>query len=149
MSNASPLYLIACSAAKVAKRTSAADLYRGDLFQKARAFVEQQGAPWRILSAKYGLVHPTDILDPYNVTLADMTALERLQWGESVARWLPAGRQIVFLAGRAYREAVLSSQHMANARNSCTAPMEGLGIGQQKAWLLGRTQQAAPQLLLI
>lgn len=136
-----PTILIACSAAKASRPCAARDLYQGDLFRKSRAYAEQLGARWFILSAKYGLLHPDTLADPYNLTLGDMTELDRLQWGEAVARQLSSARSYVFLAGRLYREAVLASPHMNGLRHNCTAPLAGLGIGQQKAWL---AQQLRP-----
>lgn len=130
-----PLFLIACSKAKADTVSRARDLYRGDLFRKAVAYAEAEGGRWAILSALHGLVQPGATVAPYNLTLADLSPLERLQWGEAVARQLPAG-PLVFLAGKLYREPILASPHMNGRRASCTAPLEGLGIGQQKRRLV-------------
>jgi hypothetical protein len=130
-----PVFLIACSKAKADRSCRARDLYRGDLFRKSVAYAEAEGARWYILSARYGLLHPDAFADPYELTLAELTQLERLQWGERVAHKLPTA-PLVFLAGKLYREAVLASPHMNHTRASCTAPLAGLGIGQQKRRLL-------------
>ena len=134
-----PVYLVACVSQKLDRRARAADLYRSDWFRKARTYVEETGAPWFILPAVHGLLRPHKRLDPYNVTLRDLSAAERRRWGEMTARqlWLAIGPRhpgpIVFLAGRLYREPLLTF-----AGNRAVIPMAGLGIGQQKAWLAAR-----------
>ena len=35
-------------------------------FYKARTYVERTGRPWFVLSAKYGLVHPDEVIAPYD-----------------------------------------------------------------------------------
>lgn len=150
--HARPIYLVACVSQKGDCRARAADLYRSDWFRKARLYVEHTGAPWYILSAAHGLVRPTQHLDPYDATLHDITVAQRRLWGERTARQLcreigpdHAG-PIVFLAGRLYRGPLLPF-----AGERAVVPMLGMGIGQQKAWLLsqvadpGMPRASAPQ----
>src|SRR3546814_861850 len=54
----SPVFLVACVAAKLDRPAPARDLYASPWFQKARAYVERQGGAWFILSAKHGLTAP-------------------------------------------------------------------------------------------
>ena len=136
--SAAPVILIGCSKTKAERSTTARRLYRGDLFRKSVAYAERQGARWFILSARYGLLHPDAFADPYELTLAELSPLERLQWGERVAAQLPTA-PLVFLAGKLYREAILASPMMNHTRASCTAPLAGMGIGQQKSWLAQHT----------
>jgi hypothetical protein len=42
----------------------AEDLYVSPSFRKARAYVSTLEAPWRILSAKYGVVDPQSVIEP-------------------------------------------------------------------------------------
>lgn len=143
-----PLHLVACVAQKGAQAAPAAELYRSDWFCKARAYVEALGAPWRILSAQHGLVDPAAVLEPYNASLLDLAPVQRLAWGEQVALDLhdlvPRGGSVVFLAGKVYREAVTSSPCFNGWH--AAAPMQGLGIGEQKAWLIRHTRG---QLMLL
>lgn len=135
-----PVHLVACVGQKRPTPARAADLYQSDWFTKARAYVEAQGGRWFILSALHGLVRPARIIDPYNVTLGDMSAAERRAWGERVAAQLAEAigprTPVVFLAGRFYRDPLAA---WAGAR--ATTPMQGMGIGQQKAWLLQATRE--------
>lgn len=60
---------------------AAKDLYISDWFVKARAYVEQAGDEWFILSAEYGLVSPETVIAPYERTLNTMGIAERRAWG--------------------------------------------------------------------
>lgn len=130
-----PVFLVACVAQKRPHAAPARDLYRSDWFQKARAYVEAHGATWFILSARYGLVEPTSIIEPYDLSLVGMTASARRAWGRRVIVQLQAAiadsAPVVIFAGAKYRAAI-----EAWAADRAAVPMAGLGIGQQKAWLL-------------
>ena len=138
-----PIYLVSCIAQKADTRRHAAELYVSDWFRKARAFVETTRCRWFILSAEHGLLPPDRPVDPYDATLAAMGARGRRQWGARVAAQLDAalgkgyGGDLVFLAGKHYRTPLLEY-----AGDRACIPMEGLGIGQQKAWLAARIAAA-------
>lgn len=107
------------------------------LVLEGAAYVEVQAAEWFILSARYGLVHPNRIIEPYNTTLHEMPSTERRAWAKHVATQLhplcSPGQEIVLLAGRRYREYLLPVLCDWGCR--VRTPMEGLAIGEQKAWL--------------
>ena len=63
------LFLVSCVKTKLPRRAAAKDLYISDWFRKARACVESTGCPWAILSAEYGLLHPDEVIRPYEKTL--------------------------------------------------------------------------------
>jgi len=131
------IVLISCVSAKRPKPCAARDLYRSDWFLKARAYVESKKVPWFILSAKYGLVPPTEVIKPYDLTLNRMSASERLGWANGVIKQLEPschpGTEVEFLAGKRYREYLVPILREWGCR--VLIPMEGLGIGQQKSWL--------------
>ena len=62
----------------------AQDLYLSTLFSGRRRYVESSCDEWWILSAEHGLVHPTDQLSPYDVTLKACGRAERRQWSGQV-----------------------------------------------------------------
>lgn len=137
---AKPFLLVGCSAQKLATPAEAQDLYQGDLFRKARAYAEALGADWRILSAKYGLLHPADVIEPYDLCLDRLCTAELRDWGHNVGcrlhiMLLGDKRPITVLAGRTYRDPVFSSLQGRLYADQVVAPLAGLGIGQQKAWL--------------
>ena len=145
------IYLVACVAQKADKPRPAEDLYISDWFRKARSYVKCQMRPldrWYILSAKYHLVEPSRVIPPYNETLNTMRKPDRLRWASSVLSELlliaNTGDSIVMLAGSRYREVL---EPGLRARGfTVDVPMLRLGIGAQKAWLLGHTSRQEAQL---
>lgn len=129
-----PVHLVACVAGKLDRAAPARELYTSPWFQKARAYVERQGGPWFILSAKYGLIAPHEVIEPYDETLSRMRAGASRLWGarviEAMAREIEADTPLVVLAGRNYRDPLWPS-----IQRRASVPMEGLGIGAQLAWL--------------
>jgi len=140
----STVTLVACAATKLDRPAPARELYRSDLFAKSSAYAQRLGE-WYILSAAQGLVHPDTVLEPYDITLNDMTRDERMRWGCKVA-WqlvqfnIQADRCVV-LAGRTYRDPVMDFLRLSFA--SVVIPLEGLGIGHQKQRLVQLAQVAA------
>jgi hypothetical protein len=63
------VYLVSCVKKKRDKACAAQDFYASNWFRKARRYVEKSGCVWFILSAKYGLVSPGDVISPYEQTL--------------------------------------------------------------------------------
>jgi hypothetical protein len=125
-----PLYLIACSSAKLGHAAPAAELYQGQAFKLAMAAAERAGADVIILSALHGAVSPTRQLQPYDRALCDMNTQQRKVWAGMVAQQLQQhkDRAITVLAGKHYAAAV---DYFPNV----SRPLAGLGIGQQLAAL--------------
>lgn len=140
-----PVYLVACVAAKLDHAAEARDLYISPWFRKARAYVERTGSPWYILSAKHGLLDPGAVIQPYDMTLGALGAPARRLWGvrvvDELARVVDAAAPLIVLAGRSYRDPLWP--HIAQR---ATAPMEGLAIGEQLAWLKRMTRCAGADL---
>ena len=61
----------------------ARDAYLGPAFRTWRAYAEDSGSPWFILSTKYGLIEPDVSISNYNVPISeaetDPVYVERLQ----------------------------------------------------------------------
>jgi len=127
--------LVACGRLKADRPLPARDLYTSPLFRAARAYAERRYGHecWLILSARHGLVHPDQILAPYQLSLRKLTAAEREAWGDRVAVELtdrfPPGTVLWFHAGALYRAAIAPV-----VAHRVRAPLAGLGIGQQLAW---------------
>jgi hypothetical protein len=124
--------LVSCVGQKAAQPCEARDLYTSDWFKKARAFCDALAAPWFILSAQHGLVPHKMIIEPYDFTLRDMDRDARERWGIAISDELEQrglwDRPGFILAGKLYRENVYARQ--------LRAPLQGLGIGQQKQRLI-------------
>ena len=137
---ARPLYLIACSARKLDRAAAAKDLYQGQAFSLACKAAAAAGADVLILSALHGATDPDAVINPYNVTLSDMTAADRAAWAKTTAAQLEPhkGRSITVLAGANYAAAVEGFADVSR-------PLAGLGIGQQLAKLKAMTEPTVQQ----
>ena len=133
------IYLVSCVSKKRSAPALARDLYTSDWFNKARAYVAKMGQPWFVLSAKYGLVHPDEVIAPYDLTLNTMSVANRRQWASRVLTQLGPHLDgigtVVFLAGQHYREFLEPS--LRSRGLVVSVPMEGLKIGEQLRWLKG------------
>jgi len=129
--------LVQCVSKKQNSPQMAKDLYTSQLFVNASAYAEKISDEWFIISAKYGLVKPTDVLAPYDVTLKDMSAAERRKWADRVFSDLkPYIRKtdtVVILAGVIYRKDLVKKIEDFGCK--VEIPMKGLRIGEQVSWL--------------
>lgn len=136
-----PLHLVSCVSLKLDVPAKAEDLYVSPWFRKARACVKSINAPWRILSARYGLLSPSITVGPYEVTLNAMAAAQRRTWAyrvsEELEQLVDAGENVVMLAGARYREFLVPILECRNVR--VDVPLAGLGIGQQLHWFATRS----------
>lgn len=56
----------------------AKDAYTKPVFRVWRSYAEQSGGPWFILSTKYGLIRPDDLIEKYNVPISTAVGDESL-----------------------------------------------------------------------
>lgn len=137
--------LVACCAKKLDEAAPARDLYQSQLFILSRAYVETRCDEWAILSAKHGLVMPDQAIEPYNLSLHDLTIPERRDWARRVAyqisdryrKFLTTARFIV-LAGASYRRPF---RDVLDLGDQVEIPLQGLGIGKQVQWLIREQMQ--------
>jgi hypothetical protein len=128
--------LVGCVKEKSAQPRRARELYLSTLFRGRRAYVEQSCDEWWILSAKHGLVHPDEMLDPYDVTLKNQASVKRRAWSRSVleaidTRVRPTRNDVFEIhAGAEYREFGLI-EGLAERGCDVLVPTQGLGIGKQ------------------
>ena len=131
------VFLVSCVSKKKTASARAAEMYVSSLFLKERNRIEKTGCPWFILSAKYGLLDPDKIIEPYNVSLNTMSAKERRAWAEKVRQQmesqLPNADKIVIFAGATYRRYLLP--YLERRFPNVEIPMQRLKIGQQLQWL--------------
>ncbi len=129
------IVLISCVSKKLAHRAPAADLYISPLFRMNLAYAwKLQPDAIYILSTKYGLLEPDEVVEPYDVTLNSMRAVEVKAWAKTVLEQLQAKTDLkqdkfVFLAGEKYRKYLLPRlAHYA-------IPLKGMRIGEQLQYL--------------
>jgi len=133
------LGLISCTKKKQGYRCKASEMYStSDLFRKAYFYAVKNYDTVAILSAKYGLLLPDDEVEPYNLTLNDMSSEEVKKWAEKTFNQMRSRlkledfAKVYFHAGKKYRQYLILK--LENANIQCEVPLKNLGIGKQKAW---------------
>lgn len=125
--------LISCTKLKQNYKCRADEMYLpSTLFSKAKTYITKQDYDmWFILSAKYGLLLPSEIIDPYDLTLNNMKSKEINEWSNRVYNKLMEYKinQVDFYAGEKYRKYLIPLLEQNNV--ICNIPLKGLGIGQQ------------------
>jgi hypothetical protein len=116
--------LVGCGKLKEEHPCRAKEMYRGVLFRYASAYCERNYDKWYILSAKYGLLEPDCLIEPYDMTLVGMGNVERLAWQKKVVNLLDMRHEYYLHAGKNYWLPGINLR----------TPMKGLGIGEQLAW---------------
>ena len=135
--------LVGCVSRKEASARPAKDLYRTELFRRRRAYAEATGHPWLIISALHGVVEPDAVIEPYDVRLTDLSALERGALGERIAAELHdrfgALRDRLFEVHAGDEYFALLTTALTPHGAALRRPLRGLRIGEQLAWYGGRT----------
>lgn len=132
------IVVIGCGAAKLGHAAPAAELYTGQHFKVCRSTAEALAAPgcWFILSARYGLVEPTAVLEPYELRLGQPGAV---QWPVVRRQALRLGvfsDRVTALCGTPYADLL---EHVFR---DVRRPLAGLGIGYQRAMMKALRQAA-------
>ncbi len=167
MSNEITVALVACSGSKLSRPAPARQLYTGDLFRKSAAYAEAVADRWYVLSAKHHLVHPDQVLEPYDMTLSDIKDKDsKKHWAQRCDLDLRLKRADLtfepYIGGRMYRSTIgLGHWTQAGRKVRCIVlagveyrehlmpilqswatvevPLARLNIGQQKSWLMKNT----------
>jgi cytoplasmic iron level regulating protein YaaA (DUF328/UPF0246 family) len=134
------LALVSCGKNKLDHKAPAKELYTGDLFKKARAYVERTCNDWMILSAKHHLVDPEESLDPYELTLNGLPKALLQTWSQKIHEQIKQNWStdtvIHIYAGRDYRKFLEPLLKVDGY--TILVPLQGLGIGEQLSWFKKR-----------
>jgi len=119
--------LVSCSKSKLESEAPAQDLYTSHLFRLSRKVCEERYDQWAILSARFGLIMPDQVIAPYDVTLSEMGHYHLRRWASDAEHTIMATwtETVVFhvFAGKRYMKAVASLRHVDE--------LQGLGIGHR------------------
>lgn len=135
---AADVILIGCVRTKRTTARAAAELFASPLFEGRRRYAADRGLPWYIVSAKFGLLAPDDVIGPYDVYLADQSPAYRKAWGEFVTAQLEQkhpdlqGRIVEVHAGAPYVDPLRAP--LATRGATLRTPLARLRQGEQLAW---------------
>ncbi len=126
--------LISCSKRKLPEFHQAQHFYQGSKFKKSLIYTKGKFDKTYVLSAKYGLVELTDILEPYNLSLYSLSTTQRKQWAKEVTKQIKNledidNTEFTLLAGEAYYENIEKMLPFTQI------PLEGLDIIASHKWL--------------
>lgn len=130
------MVIVACGAKKLDREARARDLYVGPYFKTCLAYALAIALAKRIfiLSAKYGLVGLSDIIEPYNYRLGRPFAVTEFSLTTQAEQLGLLGQKVTVLGGRKYVGLC------RKVWKKLEAPLEGKGgIGKQIQWMRGQT----------
>ena len=79
MLNPQIVIITGCSVKKLDNKALARELYQGVVFKKVKNLAELLGLDFMILSAKYGLLYGTELIEPYDVVIKNKADILKLQ----------------------------------------------------------------------
>lgn len=129
------IIFISCAKQKRDSPCFAKDMYISTLFKKMYRYAKSLNPDsLYILSAKYGVLSPNDVIEPYDVTLKKLGANQKKDWARMVkaqldARHVNYNEEAVFLRGKSYRE------NISRLFRKSYAPLAKLRIGKQLEFL--------------
>jgi hypothetical protein len=137
-STAVSVILVAGGRAQLSEPAAARDLYVSPVFARRRARAEASGVPWFVVSGRWGLLDPGDVLAPYSFSLVEQSVSYQRAWGRFVAEQLA----LVSSVGRGDVVEICVSAAYAAA---LTAPIEYLGARVRRATVGARDSGDEPR----
>ena len=139
------IILVSCAKTQQKCRGLAKDHYNSPLFQKARKYAEESGAPWYILSPKYGLLDPNSTIGWYDVDISNLSPQERRQLSQEFVDALllrmgnARGKVVEIHAGKHYIENGLEDG-LSQAGAIVRKPLSGLRHGERLRWYINASR---------
>jgi hypothetical protein len=124
--------LVSCVKSKQEYACAARDLYISPRFRLSRSIAENHADHWFVLSARYGLVDPNDVISPYEQTLKTAKMTARREWAqkvyEAICDRVPTDSTILLLAGFDYAGQLVPL--LRHRGHRVVQPLEGLTQGR-------------------
>ena len=135
------IILISCVSKKLHCKAKAEAMYISPLFVGNLRYAKSLNPDCIfILSAKYGLLELNEEIEPYDITLNNMTSVQAKAWAEKVLGQIRERADLrsdhfIFLAGEKYRK------HLVPHLASYEIPLQGMPIGKQLQYLAGKVNE--------
>ena len=131
--------LLASAKQKQPCASYAKDMYKASpLFSAAYQYTSQIYDRLYLLSAKHYLLHPDEVIEPYDAALNKMPAKERRDWAREVVirmkERIPMHtvEAIYIHAGRPYWQYLIPL--LEQEQYQCFKPIKGMNVGEQQRW---------------
>jgi hypothetical protein len=123
--------IIPCGARKLPYKTQAQEMYIGSYAIMCRRYAKKLGYPFFILSAKYGLLYPTDIIEPYSLTLGQVGSITPKEVKLQAISLGIINESCIAIGGKRYTD--LCKAIFSN----CQTPLQNIkgGNGKQLQWM--------------
>ena len=134
--------IIGCTKDKKSYKCEAIELYqKSTLFQKELKYSKKiiKADDIYILSAKHHLIHSSDIIEPYDITLNGKPKSERVEWAnvswkQMSDKFDPNNDKLFLLCGKNYYEFI--EPELIKNNYLYEIPLKGKGgLGMQLQWL--------------
>jgi len=135
------IVLLGCTSRKKSYKCFAKEMYsESDFFRNAYEYAKISSSKIYILSAKYGLLHEDDVIEPYNQTLSNQKKSTKTEWSYKACKQFETEFRgikkldIVCLAGQNYRKyliPLLKDKFQLNIE----CPLAHMRFGKQKQFL--------------
>ena len=140
--------VINCGAEKRHNASRAKDLYTGSLFVASRKYVESQYDEYIILSAKYHMCLPDDLLIPYELYLGDLSKEDKEAWVNEtfseITQQFDLDTEFDFYTSKMYQEELVPL--LRNYGYTCETYLNNLGIGSKIQWFNQHTKKKIKKL---
>jgi len=128
---------VSCTKSKTEYACTAEELYSpSTLFTYASAYCRENYDKWFILSAKHGVLSPTDFLSPYEQTLNGAKKEIRQKWAKEVVtqiyEYTKLEDELFFHTPANYCEFIIPL--LEQKGYLIRRPLKGLPIGKQLGW---------------
>lgn len=137
------VYLISCTANKQKYKCKAEEMYsKSNLFRLSLLYalnrVDDKDSQIFILSANYGLLPLSEVIEPYDMTLKRMNKSEIITWGKKVYKQMKEkfdlkNTKFIFLSGQSYIKPLEQYLNKENIENPI--PVNKRMIGKRMKWL--------------
>ena len=140
--------VINCGSAKQHKKCKAQDLYIGSLFLASQEFCKSKYDQYCILSAKYHVLLPDDIVEPYDMFLTKFSKKDKEEWSRITAEQLltkfPEDTEFDFYVSQSYLTYVLP--YLDKAKRVYNTYLNDLGMGYKIQWFQQHTTKKLKKL---
>lgn len=140
------IVLVGSGRSTLAEAAPARELYTGALFARRRRYAESSGRPWFVVSARWGLVAPGEVVAAHDVVLADTTPAYRQGWAQFVIGQLEALLPLADLvlevhAGDHVLDALRAAVEQAGA--AIVDPVDAHSLTETLAWYDSHSSEAS------